>query len=73
MIVESAQTLENTYGAVKTYYYTVGGYQILLYDSADQAELAVTNLKKITREYTFFRISRLHWKRQQETAMQMYR
>lgn len=46
VIVESAQTLENTYGAVKTYYYTVGGYQILLYDSADQAELAVTNLKK---------------------------
>ena len=46
VIVESAQTLGNTYGAVKTYYYTVGGYQILLYDSADQAELAVTNLKK---------------------------
>lgn len=45
VIVESAQTLENTYGAAKTYYYTVGGYQILLYDSADQAELAVTKLK----------------------------
>ena len=28
VIVESAQTLGNTYGAVKTYYYTVGGYQI---------------------------------------------
>ena len=27
VIVESAQTLENTYGAVKTYYYTVGGYR----------------------------------------------
>ena len=54
VIVESAQTLENTYGAVKSYYYTVGGYQILLYDSADQAELAVTNLKKDYPEVHIF-------------------
>lgn len=46
VIVKSAASIQNTYGAKAVYYYTVGGYQILLYDSVAAADKACAALKK---------------------------
>lgn len=46
VIFKSSSPTADNYGAVKTYYYSVGGYQILCYDSADEAEYACSRLRK---------------------------
>ena len=38
LIVKTKDEIENTYGANSVYYYTVGNYQILFYDTAEEAK-----------------------------------
>lgn len=45
VIVKKSDPIKNTYGATDSYYYSVGGYQILFYDSVKKAENAVKKLK----------------------------
>lgn len=46
VIVKMSDPVKNNYGADDSYYYSVGGYQILFYDSTEKAENAVEELQK---------------------------
>ena len=46
LIVKTRDEIKNTYGANSVYYYTVGNYQILFYDTAEEAKNACEKLKK---------------------------
>ena len=46
LIVKTKDEIENTYGANSVYYYTVGNYQILFYDTAEEAKNACEKLEK---------------------------
>lgn len=46
VIVKMSAPVKNSYGADDSYYYSVGGYQILFYDSAKKAENAAEELQK---------------------------
>lgn len=54
MIVKTRDEIENTYGANSVYYYTVGNYQILFYDTAEEAKNACEKLKKDLPGTTIF-------------------
>ena len=54
LIVKTRDEIENTYGANSVYYYTVGNYQILFYDTADEAKNACEKLKKDLPGTTIF-------------------
>lgn len=54
LIVKTRDEIENTYGANSVYYYTVGNYQILFYDSAEEAKNACEKLKKDLPGTTIF-------------------
>ena len=46
IVKKQEMRFENTYGANSVYYYTVGNYQILFYDSAEEAKNACEKFKK---------------------------
>ena len=54
LIVKTRDEIENTYGANSVYYYTVGNYQILFYDTAEEAKNACEKLKKDLPGTTIF-------------------
>ena len=54
LIVKTKDEIENTYGANSVYYYTVGNYQILFYDTAEEAKNACEKLKKDLPGTTIF-------------------
>ena len=54
LIVKTSSEITNTYGANSVYYYTVGDYQILFYDTAKEAEEACKKIKEDLKGTTVF-------------------
>ncbi len=46
VIVKTSETITDTHGAADVYYYAPGGYQILFYNTVEEADQACTALKK---------------------------
>lgn len=71
LIVKTKDEIENTYGANSVYYYTVGNYQILFYDTAEEAKNACEKLKKDLPGTTIFQDIPITLKEQQKIMDQM--